>query len=299
MAKLKPHWIKTDIPQQTKIELWRAMKGNPTYLTWTRFIAKNPELFDKKEGKEVAQEVPMSRDTYKRLQEEILNMPSHEVQSLPPDLKQWIRDLRSDLPSKLDSPNVNVKSARNGLDAIIGKKLEEHWNDLTHMASEAEIELPLPLNADDYPDATIDREGKTIELVSFRYSDVKWGPNTQGQVELRTERESPLLFSGLMAHLDLEFPGFKKRFENWRRDCTWYVGWNRPQRQWNPDDDIFKMSPTEYEEYKARPEVRIEFRKHQARRERLQDNTDYLVGIFKRVAARRTFKGTCEICKDM
>ncbi len=93
MAKLKPSWMKTDLPKETKIKLWRVMIGCPTYDAWDKAIARNAEQFDKEEYKWL----PRSRPTYKALQDEIREMPLEELISLPADLQVWIQSLRPEL----------------------------------------------------------------------------------------------------------------------------------------------------------------------------------------------------------
>ena len=102
MSKLKPKWIKTDIPKDTKVKLWRIMKDNPTYESWQLYIGKHPELFTKDEG----QYIRMSRDTYKRLQDEVKAMPCSEVLSLPKDLQDWIVEIRPDLKQELEKQGL-------------------------------------------------------------------------------------------------------------------------------------------------------------------------------------------------
>ena len=93
MSKLKPKWVKTDIPREIKIKLWRVMKDNPTFTAWQQYIAKHTELFTNSESNYV----PYSRDTYKRLQQEIREMPLDEIHLLPDDLQVWIKGLRPDV----------------------------------------------------------------------------------------------------------------------------------------------------------------------------------------------------------
>ena len=62
------------------------MKDNPTYESWQLYIGKHPELFTKDEE----QYIRMSRDTYKRLQDEVRAIPYSEVLSLPKDLQDTI-----------------------------------------------------------------------------------------------------------------------------------------------------------------------------------------------------------------
>lgn len=93
MSKLKPKWVKTDIPREIKIKLWRVMKDNPTFIPWQEYIANNSQLFTESEERYV----PYSRDTYKRLQQEIREMPLDEIRLLPDDLQVWVKGLRPDV----------------------------------------------------------------------------------------------------------------------------------------------------------------------------------------------------------
>lgn len=93
MTKLKPAWMKTNIPKDTKIKLWRIMMDCPTYSTWDKDIDSHAELFDKAEY----DWLPRSRATYKALQNEIMEIPIQEVHSLPSDLQMWIQELRPEL----------------------------------------------------------------------------------------------------------------------------------------------------------------------------------------------------------
>jgi hypothetical protein len=169
-------------------------------------------------------------------------------------------------------------------DPVMREAKRLHFADLVRLSSEIATELPLPLTMNDYPDGVIDDTGKEIALVSFRNSKVSWQANAKGLVELQAEYKSPNLFNSLITHLDIEFPGFMKRFEDWRKDCSWLVGWNRPKRQLNLNDDPFEIDP-------------IESRKNRTRGELFQRETNYLVNIFDLVAHRRTFEGKCKICE--
>lgn len=93
MAKLKPEWMKTDIPKDTKIKLWGIMRDCPTYSAWDKYITSHEKLFDKAEY----DWLPRSRATHKALQDEINEMPIEEVRSLPSDLQIWIQQLRPEL----------------------------------------------------------------------------------------------------------------------------------------------------------------------------------------------------------
>jgi hypothetical protein len=73
MAKLKPKWMKTDIPKDVKIKLWRIMKDNPTYKSWERAIRGKSYTTaqDKLFTEDELEFINMSRDAYKALQHTI------------------------------------------------------------------------------------------------------------------------------------------------------------------------------------------------------------------------------------
>lgn len=96
MSKLKPGWVKTDIPKDIKIKLWRLMKDNPTYDAWLVGIASHD--FDEKEDRYIR----TSRDTHQRLQQEVMLMPPEEALSLPSDLQSWMVQIRPDLKEDLE-----------------------------------------------------------------------------------------------------------------------------------------------------------------------------------------------------
>lgn len=93
MGKLKPSWQKTDMPKHIKIELWRAMKDNPTLTSWQQAIA-NMHFVNSDD-----KYIKTSYDTYTSLKKEVELMPLEEVETLSHDLQQWILQLRTDLPS--------------------------------------------------------------------------------------------------------------------------------------------------------------------------------------------------------
>jgi hypothetical protein len=114
VGKLKAAWIKTDIPKDIKVKLWRIMKDNPTYESWQLYISNHPELFTKDEE----QRVRMSRDTYKRLQDEVRAMPHSEVLSLPKDLQDWIVETRPDLKQELKRQRLEQSSKSHTISSI-------------------------------------------------------------------------------------------------------------------------------------------------------------------------------------
>ena len=104
MAKLKPSWVITDIPKNTKIKLWHLMKDNPTYKSWEKAIVgksyttEQDFVFTKGE----LEYIKMSKDTYERLKKEIMHMPVGEVATLPLDLQGWLIGLRPEIEEDLD-----------------------------------------------------------------------------------------------------------------------------------------------------------------------------------------------------
>jgi len=129
MPKLKPNWVKTDISKDTKIKLWRVMKANFTYGTFTWYVSSHfDDIFDKDDNKYGF----MSRQTYKALQDEIREMPIQEVQTLPPDLQTWVQQLRPELASI----PADDKSASTLANHVIAESLGNHWTKLTKLAQE-------------------------------------------------------------------------------------------------------------------------------------------------------------------
>ena len=97
MGKLKPNWMKTDIPKDAKLKLWRLMGDNPTFDTFQGQVSKHYDEIFSKVSKTQDKYGTISRDTYKALQYEIMHMPAEEVASLPADLQSWVKQLRPEL----------------------------------------------------------------------------------------------------------------------------------------------------------------------------------------------------------
>ena len=91
MAKLKPSWMKTDIPKRIKVILWKLIKDNPTYESWQIAISKSE--FNEADDPFIH----TSRDTFNSLKYEINHMPIEEVAGLPLELQTWIKQLRPEL----------------------------------------------------------------------------------------------------------------------------------------------------------------------------------------------------------
>lgn len=274
MAKLKASWVKTDIPKKIKIKLWSAMRETSTHKAWEEYIAEHPDLF---EAAEKQKHLVMSRDTYKRLQSEIREMPPHEVQSLPKELQQWIKDVRPVLTSDSVSPKEEVKSYKSEQHPLLNKRLEQHWDALADIAAQVAAEIQLPLAASfntrtnlipTYSPLGVDVD--EVDTIEFTDSLVKWS-FYRGKVILGVERSSETLWNGLMAHLEAEDTDFKHNFEEWRQLCTRYV------RSWQKYfQDNFRCS----KEYGL-----LIFKEMS------------LLNTLDLVVYRRTFEGKCEICQ--
>ena len=105
MAKSKPPWVKTNIPKEIKIKLWRVMRDNPTYTQLQCYVTNFPDIFTESEYKYLGIDRDakdsnygqlISRDTYKALQNEIKGMPLRDVVDLPKELHNWVRGLKGD-----------------------------------------------------------------------------------------------------------------------------------------------------------------------------------------------------------
>ena len=77
MANFKPDWQKTNIPKPIKIELFKVMFDNPTQAAREQAVAKLNL------GKENDRWLRTSRDTFKKLTQELMEMPLSEVDDLP------------------------------------------------------------------------------------------------------------------------------------------------------------------------------------------------------------------------
>lgn len=108
MRKLKPEWVKTDIPKNTKIKLWRLMKDNPTFDTFHGQLSKHYDEIFIGISKRPYKYGSMSRDTYNALKYEIAHMPLEEVKTLPSDLQAWVITIRQDLKENLELPQQGI-----------------------------------------------------------------------------------------------------------------------------------------------------------------------------------------------
>lgn len=102
MHKLKPEWVKTDIPKDIRIKLWCLMKDNTTFDTFCGQLSKRYDEIFIDVSKRPDKYGSMSRDTYNALIYEIEHMPLEEVKTLPSDLQAWVIQIRPDLKENLN-----------------------------------------------------------------------------------------------------------------------------------------------------------------------------------------------------
>jgi len=76
---------------ELKVVLWRIMKNNPTQTAREQAIT-HQDFSDEQTGF-----IHMSRDTFKALEKEVMEMPVEQVNLLPEDLKIWIKSLRPNI----------------------------------------------------------------------------------------------------------------------------------------------------------------------------------------------------------
>lgn len=81
------------------------MIDNATYSAWELDIARHADLFDEEE----ARHIHMSPSTYRRLQDEIWEMPQSELPTLPEDIQDWIVELRPEIKAGLDRLQESIE----------------------------------------------------------------------------------------------------------------------------------------------------------------------------------------------
>jgi len=188
MAKLKPPWVKTDIPKTAKVKLWRLMKDNQTFDAFQGQVAKNYDEIFVGVSKKAYKYSLISRDTYKKLQDELMHMPVEEVLSLPDDLQLWIRGLRVELPTKEQEERVlNVTPEH-----------RDHWHRLGKIAEELKIGLEF-------------NRGSEGNVVESRFGGTVWGHwyfDSRKDPEVSFSAQSKKLWGCFLSHMDAEFDIF-------------------------------------------------------------------------------------------
>ncbi len=217
MAKLKPGWVKTDIPKDIKIKLWWIMKDNPTYRSWEeRIVGKSyTGAQDKLFANDELKYIKMSSDTYKALKYEILHMPAEEVVSLPPDLQSWVKQLRPELGSE-KHPRRKVE-----VTSLPEKYLIDHYQKLHKVLEQFYDQFRAPELSELCLFTLEDRI-----TVSHSYVSEMFVPAIiyeKGAIELDVEVSDPFLWGCLNKHLTAEFPVFSKNLGDWKKDITTIV----------------------------------------------------------------------------
>lgn len=217
MAKLKPGWVKTDIPKDIKIKLWWIMKDNPIYRSWEeRIVGKSyTSAQDKLFANDELKYIKMSSDTYKALKYEILHMPAEEVVSLPPDLQSWVKQLRPELGSE-KHPRRKVE-----VTSLTEKYLIDHYQKLHKVLEQFYDQFRAPELSELCLFTLEDRITVSHSYVSeMLVPAIIYG---KGAIELDVEVSDPFLWGCLNKHLTAEFPVFSKNLGDWKKDITTIV----------------------------------------------------------------------------
>ena len=122
MSKLKPSWVKTDIPKEIKVKFWKVMRENPTHRSFIGYLNKHLTEF----SVETVRYFPLSPQTHKKLKDEIMQMPLEEVDTLPTDLQRWISELRLDL-------KAGNKYTSKAVEKPVQEQVKKHFDDLTEV----------------------------------------------------------------------------------------------------------------------------------------------------------------------
>jgi len=92
MTKSKAVWQKINMPLRVKLIFWRVMKDNPTQRIREEALTQMIKAGKWNEDDDIYLE-RTDRDTFKRLRQELVEMPDTEVELLPDDLKSWVAGL--------------------------------------------------------------------------------------------------------------------------------------------------------------------------------------------------------------
>lgn len=221
MPKLKPSWVITDIPKNTKIKLWRLMKDNPTYKSWEKAIVGKSHTTDQDKifTNVELDYIRMSKDTYNCLKKEVMLMPLEELETLPQDLQRWIYDMRPDLKAEKDKGIIAQPQREvSKVTQIEQGPYQEtpHKKKMRELAGKLIGEISLPWIMDSF----------IVELKSGRFFPDRNGfltsvaENGTISIELSIEGKGEIghLYEGLRSHL--KTGGFSQVLDeigNWRQ----------------------------------------------------------------------------------
>ncbi len=200
MAKLKPPWVKTDIPKHVKIKLWNLMKDNTTFDTFYGQVSLHFDEIFSGPGIKKDKYGSLSRETYNGLRHEIRHMPVEEVNSLPSDLRVWIAGLRPELQGRLQLVNHTGEEG-----SLIIKDKERHFKEVWQLAREWSKQIYFYCDTEDeyatrkdYPcvfEPTDARSGTHVN------GPLEWSVQIDGSVKVSFNIERNRLFSALCEHL--------------------------------------------------------------------------------------------------
>lgn len=220
MGKLKPDWVRTDIPKDIKIKLWSLMIDNPTYGSWERAIVGESHTGDQDElfANDELKYIKMSRDTYNALQYEIMHMPLEDVISLPPDLQSWVMQLRPGLGSE-KHPRRKVEVTE--MTSLSEKYLIDHYQKLHKVLERLYDRLCTPELSELCLFTLKDRVTISRSYVSEMF--IPAIIYDKGAVKLDVEMSDPFLWECLEKHLTAEFPEFGKNLGDWKKSIATIV----------------------------------------------------------------------------
>ncbi len=229
MPRRKLSWIRTTIPERTKIKLWRLMIGNTTYPGWYMAIDAEHNKYQEREDTASRNDiesysvfdrfdikfVASSRETYNLLYEEIMQMPLDFVIKLPPDLQDWVKQLRPELEAE-KYPRRKTEVIE--MTSLSEKYLIEHYQKLRKLLQRFCDQLCTPKLSELCL--------LTLELptrISYSYGGIADMRYQKGAITLDIEVSGPFLWECLKEHLTAEFPKFSENLGDWKRDMVTLV----------------------------------------------------------------------------
>lgn len=214
MRKLKPEWVKTDIPKDARIKLWRLMKDNLTFDTFHGQLSKHYDEIFIDVSKRPDKYGSMSRDTYNALTYEIVHMPLEEVETLPLDLQAWVVQIRPDLKENLELPKQRKTFEVIPRDLI--PKIEKLAKELERLIIVPETERPLLTDAQRKGNADFSLEAaRTIANAFWWCTD----PSVHVYLELNIEQQG--LFDRFINLATSQ--GFKTIYNDWESKTNRYL----------------------------------------------------------------------------
>ncbi len=166
---------------------------------------------------------------------------------------------------------------KSGLEAILHDQMKQHFSDLADRAERAAEGFYLCSigRAHDPLNQLWEKISKMPPFLADCKLEIchplepfNWKKARVGELGLAT------LNSSLIVHLESESKGFSKKLEDWKEYSLW-------DERWKTGSDEAKL-PYKHPEVEAR----------------LRNLTSEMIEVLNKAAARRTFRGKCDICKD-